>query len=530
MRSGSDGRGDSGGSKIWQRRFPLFPGLGYPERMTDAVVIGAGVAGLGAALALARSGAGVTLLERDATPLPEDPDAAFAWDRRGAPQVRHSHALLALLRNILRDRFPDVLDDLLAAGATEMVFLDMMPDDIDDPSPQPGDEDLVALACRRTTFEWVLRRQVLAEPGVRLLDGVAVESLVAEPAPDGRPHVRGVHLADGRTLDADVVVAAGGRRSGAVRWLGEVGIEPKVEEEDTGIIYLSRFYRLREGSVPPRQEGPIGGDLGYLKYAVFQGDNGTFSVTFAVRSRDDEMRSMLLDPDRFDVAARTLTATAPWVEPGLADAITEVHVMGGLLNRHIQYLDSDGSPLVLGFHAVGDAHTCTNPLYGRGCSLGLLQAVLLTDALAEHPGDDVAALDARSRAYEAASADRVEPWYRAAVQQDRMGRAAAAKEREAPEAADGAPGATGNGTDDADPATFMRDLLVHGVLPALRQHAVVLRAFIRMFNLLTPPESLMNDPEVLARVMEAYQDRDQREPDAPLGPPRAEMLRVLTPA
>src|SRR5689334_1673121 len=105
---------------------------------------------------MSRAGHHVTILERDATPTPADPDAAFEWDRRGAPQVRHSHAMLARLRNLLRDRYPDVLERLLAAGATELRFCDNMPADIDDPRPQPGDDDLVALACRRTTFEWVL--------------------------------------------------------------------------------------------------------------------------------------------------------------------------------------------------------------------------------------------------------------------------------------------------------------------------------------------------------------------------------------
>src|SRR3954447_15414047 len=128
-----------------------------------AVVIGAGVGGLGAALALSRAGHEVTVVERDHTPLPHDPDEAFAWDRRGAPQVRHSHALLARLRNLLRDRYPDVLEQLLAARASEIRFTDILPPDIDDPTPQAGDDDLVALACRRTTFEWVLRRVVLAE-------------------------------------------------------------------------------------------------------------------------------------------------------------------------------------------------------------------------------------------------------------------------------------------------------------------------------------------------------------------------------
>src|SRR3954467_10502066 len=137
-----------------------------------AVVIGAGVGGLGAALALSRAGQEVTLVARDHTPLPASPDEAFHWDRRGAPQVRHSHALLARLRNLLRDRYPDVLADLHEAGVTEIRFTDLMPDTIVDPSPQPGDEDLVALAGRRTTFEWVLRKAVLAQPHVELRDGV----------------------------------------------------------------------------------------------------------------------------------------------------------------------------------------------------------------------------------------------------------------------------------------------------------------------------------------------------------------------
>ena len=256
-------------------------------------VIGAGVAGLGAGLALARDGHDVVILERDATPLPQDPHAAFEWDRRGAPQVRHSHALLARLRNLLRDHYPDVLDDLLAAGATELRFTENLPPTIEDRSPHPGDEDLVALACRRTTFEWVLRRSVLAQGGVELRDGVVIDAL------DGANGVvTGVRLADGdragggpaSSVPADVVVAANGRRSPISGWLADVGAAPVFEEEeDTGIVYFSRFYRLCGGEEPV-MEGPIGADLGYLKFAVFRGDNGTFSVTLAVANDDTELR------------------------------------------------------------------------------------------------------------------------------------------------------------------------------------------------------------------------------------------------
>ena len=52
-----------------------------------------------------------------------------------------------------------------------------------------------------------------------------------------------------------------------------------------------------------------------------------------------------------------------------------------------------GRPAALGVVAIGDAHTCTNPLYGRGCSLALVQAELLAEAAAAHPGDAAALLD-----------------------------------------------------------------------------------------------------------------------------------------
>src|SRR4051812_5539847 len=179
----------------------------------QVVVVGAGVGGLGTALALSRQGHDVTVLERDTTPLPHDPDEAFEWDRRGAPQVRHSHAMLARLRNLLRDRYPDVLEALYAAGVTDWPLTVNLPPTIDDPSPQPGDDDLVMLACRRTTFEWVLRRTVLAAPHVALLDGVVVDGLLGEHGA-----VRGVRT-DSGPFDADLVVAANGRRGDVPAWL-----------------------------------------------------------------------------------------------------------------------------------------------------------------------------------------------------------------------------------------------------------------------------------------------------------------------
>lgn len=488
--------------------------------MAHAAVIGAGVGGLGTALTLSRQGHRVTLLERDTTPMPASTDEAFAWDRRGAPQVHHSHALLARLRNLLRDHHPGVLERLLDAGATEIRLAEMLPEEIVDRSPRPRDDDLVALACRRTTFEWILRREVLASPDVELRDGITVSGLSGHRGLPGSPaRVTGVSYSQrdelGR-LDADLVVAANGRRSSMDAWLAPLDVDIPDEQEDTGIIYFSRFYRLIDGAVAPEETGPIGGDLGYLKYAVFQGDNRTFSVTLALQNDDADLRALLLDPERFDDAARLLPATAPWADESVAEPITGVFVMAKLLNR-LRTFTEDGRPRVLGLHAVGDAHTCTNPLYGRGCSLAMVQATLLAEALAAHPDDPAA----RALAYEAASAQEVEPWYHASVTQDRQNRLWVERERRR---------ARGEASpdDDDDARLQMADLLRHGFLPATRTDPVVFRAFLRAFNLLEPPDALLSNPDLMVRVLAVYQDRENRPPEEPLGPPRREMLGYLT--
>ena len=485
-------------------------------------MVGAGIGGLGVGLCAGTLGHEVVLVERDRTPLPADAHAAFDWDRRGAPQVRHSHAFLARLRNLLRDRHPEVLRALFDAGATEMDFIASLPATMDQ-TRLPGDEDLVALACRRTTFEWVLRRLVLDTGDAALRHGVGVCDVEVE-ATGAIPRVTGVRLEDGGRLDADVVVIAGGRRADLPGLLYSHGVELPEEHEDTGIIYFSRFFALRDGAELPPQVGPIGGDLDHLKFGVFPGDNRTFSVTLAVHSDDAVMRQHLNDPRTFLQVAAAIPTTAPYVEEDRSEPITDVEVMAGLLNRRRWFTADDGTPRILGLHAVGDAHTCTNPLYGRGCSLAMVQAQLLADALEEHGLDH----DARARAYEAACDAEVLPWYRAAVAQDRLNRRGPSDE--------GAPGAGGRNGSSAAGAPqfgspeFARQFLRDGLFPALRVDPVVLRAFLRMMNLLTPPDSLITDGDLVTRVMQVYATRDSRPPEPPLGPGRDELLSTLTPA
>jgi 2-polyprenyl-6-methoxyphenol hydroxylase-like FAD-dependent oxidoreductase len=487
------------------------------EARVRVVIAGAGIAGLAGALALARDGHAVTVVERDATPMPATADEAFsAWQRRGAPQVRHSHAFLARLRNLLSDRAPDVLERLLAAGASEIRFTDHLPETLTDRDPRPGDDLLVALACRRTTFEWVLREHVLALPGVTFHDGVDVAGLDATLGT--RPRVLGARVRDARgesTVPADLFVDATGPRGGSEHWLEAAGIvEPPAETHETGIVYLSRFYRLRDGAAMPVGEGPIAGDLGHLKFAVFLGDNRTFSVTLAVGSDDTELRRPLGRVSGFEAAAVTLEPAQEWFD-GRAEPITGVHLMAGLRNRKRQFVMHD-HPIADGFVAIGDASICTNPLYGRGCSLALVHAYGLADAVRDHTGD----LEAALLAFADFTEVELDPWFRAAVLQDEESKAAAEAALAGLDVVAG---------DDDDPRAQMRAIMRDGLVPALQTSPVVFRAFLRWFNLLARPDALISDGEVISEVMAAFAARDSRPPPPTFGPTREELLALLEP-
>jgi len=431
------------------------------QQPAHVVVVGAGIGGLGAALALSRTGHRITLIEQDDTPLPGSVEAAFDWDRRGAPQVRHSHGFAARLHQILRTRFADVLEELRAAGVVEHDLGAMLPADL---GGHTG--DLKVLAARRTTYEWVLRRATLRSPHVELTVGVRVRALRADSGREGSPpRVTGVELADGSEVPADAVVASTGPRSDLAPWLGPHGVAIPEIVAPTGITYLSRFYRLRPGRTLPGGMLQAARRRAGLSYSCIEADNDTFSITIAVESADTELRRHLLDPVRFEAVCRMLPGIDDPTDPDVAAPITAVHAMGGLINRLRSFLHRDGRPRVIGFHAVGDAHTTTNPVYGRGCALAMVQAVLLSDAFVAHPDDPVA----RALAYEQASAREIEPWYHFAVDGDALR-------------------AGGDEIEPHDPRFTLQDLMRAGVA-----EPTLLPKTLRVLTLLDTPDLVAQD-------------------------------------
>jgi 2-polyprenyl-6-methoxyphenol hydroxylase-like FAD-dependent oxidoreductase len=331
------------------------------------VIAGGGVAGLASALAVARAGHQAVVLERDAIPPAESPDDAFDVARGGIPHFLQPHAFLPRGRRELMAIAPDVLDMLMEAGADPQDLSQQLSG-----PREPGDEDLVYLWVRRPVIEWALRRAAAAEPGIELRAGAQVDALLVE---DGR--AVGVGITGGEAVRGDVVVDALGRYRTPPGWPRASG-----EPTDSGAIYYCRYFALADGveHMPAPLLNPRG-DLGYMGFNTFRGDNRTFAVILLAPAFDRELRLL-----RHDAAWRAACAAIRPLDVMTSDdhsrAITDVLPMGGLMN-----VDRTGDPGVRGLVAVGDAFCHTDPAYAYGLSFSLAHAQALARASTEGAED-----------------------------------------------------------------------------------------------------------------------------------------------
>ena len=297
------------------------------SRTETIAVVGAGICGLFTSLALSRQGFAVTLFERDTPPPEGDADQAFfTWQRRGAAQFRHPHAFLGLMCSVLEQHYPDLLEDFFSAGARKVAFADTIPDALKDQyQPEPGDEKMWVLMCRRATMETVVRRYVERNSNVQIENAKYVTQVVTEADPKRPQNViaTGIELTDRTCANnksihkADIIVDATGRASKFDRWLKDQGVQVTEQRDDAEIVYYTRHYQLRPGvSEPPRDsKNPSAGDLGYMKYGVFPGDNGHFALIICLPNGEHELREAIKDGDQFDSICMTIPGLRPWFHP-----------------------------------------------------------------------------------------------------------------------------------------------------------------------------------------------------------------------
>lgn len=480
------------------------------------IVIGAGMAGLACALALSEPGREVVVLDRDPAPGGNVETAFRDWERKGVTQLRHSHVFLGRLYCLIRDYYPDLLAELKASGAREWTFADGIPKTLrGEFAPMHGDQDLTILFSRRTTFEFLIRKFAERRAGVTFRTSAAVKGITAERR-EGLLAVTGVDIATDQgleTLAADIVIDATGRNSQIPEQLAALGAALPYEEHPAGILYFTRHYRFRDGvSEPERGDIPGAGDLGYIKYGIFNADNRHFSLTLAVPEIETTLRTAIPRPEIFDAICAKLPGVQKWTDPKTAEPVSKVFGMGNLKNGWRSYIAKDGTPAALNFFAVGDSVVRSNPLYGRGCSQAFIAAHVLAEVL-----DRYADPAERARAYDKGVRKDLKPFWDAMVKQDK----AAIRRAQNEQNPDYKPSAK---------ARWVRSFVDDAIGPATRGDIKVLRAVMRPFQMLEAPNDWLRNPAIVGRVLWMWMKPKSAKAHLyipKLGPDRAEMLRDL---
>lgn len=464
-------------------------------------MVGAGIAGLGAAIGLARRGIRALVLDKDPpAPAPaRDREAVFdQWDRRSVPQAKQPHTFQAQVTNELRTLAPDVLDRLVESGIQTTGFgLDLLPPE----QRSPEDDALRSLLCRRLPFELELRKTAEAEPLVTIRPSSAVVA-----ARRGDEDVTAVILADGTVVETDWLIDAGGRRSPIARALTEAGApEPRERTQRCSYNYFTRHFRRR----PEFRTAPlwtilaVRNDLGHLVCLGFPADDETFAVLLGAPSDIHPELRALRHVDAWDAVAQRLPRLPEWTSPDVAEPLTDVLVMAGQQNMVRDFCNEDG-PVAPGWLPVGDALCTTNPGLALGASLALTHAGAAVDAIASGADRTEAVL-----AYHDAVFAEAEAWYHVAADADRV------RDRLL----------RGTPLDDDDIAVLEQEILLRfGVGGAGNAGDVeLMRALMRRLHLVDGPHDWLHTSDIADRGRAFL----AANPPNPKGPTLPELLELV---
>jgi len=428
------------------------------DRRKHAIVVGGSMAGLLAARVLSEHFQKVTLVERDSFP---DRDE----NRRGVPQGRHTHGLLASGRQVIERLFPGISDDLIRRGA---VPADIVRDSrwfMEGGYHVKFISGLDGLLMSRPFLECTVRRFLQRLPNVETRDNFSVDGL-SSTVDKGR--VTGIK-AGGESLWADLVVDTTGRGSHSPRWLEAMGYRKPAEEKvEIALSYTTRFFR--------RRKEDLDGDLAAIIAPTPSSKRG--GVILAQEG------------DRWTVTLLShFAAGAPPELPGFIDFAAKLPA--SFIHEIVRRAEPLGDPSITRFPAstrrryeklnrfpagylvFGDAISSFNPIYGQGMSVAALEAEQLGATLAGGESDVW-------RPFFTRAAKVIDiPWSIAVGNDLRM------------------PEVTGL---SKNPAINMINWYMSKLHKAAHRDPVASLAFHNVANLLAPPRSVLK-PAIVARVL-----------------------------
>lgn len=437
-----------------------------------AVVLGGSIAGMLTARALADTYGRVIIVDRDEL----DGDVS-SKPRRGVPQGRHAHGLLAAGRQAIEELLPGATDELTAAGVPTGDVLGNLRFFTGGHWLRQAETGLVGVAASRPYLESYIRSRVTALPGVTVRAGTDIVDL--DTSAD-RTRVTGVRVqsrtpgSEAELIPARLVVDATGRGSRTPQWLEDLGYErPQEERLAVDLAYVTRQYRMNSQDMRGDLGVIVGPTPGTPRGAFVQVTEGGRSVVTLFGILGDHPPT---DDEGFSAFAKS--APRPDVHELIsgAEALSEpvLYKFPYSMRRRYERLRRFPAGLLV----IGDAVSSFNPLYGQGMSVAALEARALYRQLAGG-GSDGGGTEPSWRRYFASVKSVVDtPWQMSTGADLSF------------------PGVEGERT----AATRLLNRYVARLQAAASHDAVVARTFTGVSNLVTPPGHLMR-PGIALRAL-----------------------------